>query len=260
MTACATWKRGGQWGQCRGGGPWREPVHLPEPPSGSFWSSRRPGSLWPLVCTSSAFFCQGSLDPQILVSEPFATTSDAWPPPLILSPALKGRGDFPIRVGALARAEGDFCRFLPEARPRPALDLHPLPCPRPPSRLCAGHSPPKSRLPREADSRLLPRCSVIAIKCDSPSCPPGSCRCRFIYEPGFRVSGGDCCLHIPIFLEPRLRRKGCLDFPYTHVLCVNKCLQFYIEDGINVRAANCIFFTFIDFKTMILYISVFGEL
>lgn len=67
-------------------------------------------------------------------------------------------------------------------------------------------------------------------------------------------------LHIPIFLEPQLSRKGCLDFHYTHVLCVNKCLQFYIEDGVSVRASNCIFFTFIDFKTMILYISVSGEL
>lgn len=165
----------------------------------------------------------------------------------------------PIRAGALARAEGDFCKFLPEARPRPVLNPHPLLCPGPPSRFCPGHSPPKSRLPSGADGGLLPCCSVIAIKCDSPSCPPGSCR-SFIYEPGFRASGVVRRLHIPIFLEPRLRRKGCFDFPYTHVLCVNKCLQFYIEDGISVRAANCIFFTFIDFKTMILYISVFGEL
>lgn len=54
--------------------------------------------------------------------------------------------------------------------------------------------------------------------------------------------------------------KGCSDFCYTHSLCVNKCLQFSIKDGISVRASDCIFFTFIDFKTMILYICVLGEL
>lgn len=49
-----------------------------------------------------------------------------------------------------------------------------------------------------------------------------------------------------------------LGLPYTHVLCVNKCLQFYIEDELSVRVSNCIFFTFIDFKTDPLY--VFGAM
>lgn len=31
-----------------------------------------------------------------------------------------------------------------------------------------------------------------------------------------------------------------------------------MKDGISARASNCIFFTFIDFKTMVLYMCVLG--
>lgn len=79
----------------------------------------------------------------------------------------------------------------------------------------------------------------------------------FIYESGFEKLGRGNLLP-PIFSEPRLKKKRVLRLSYTHVLCVNKCLQFYTEDGISVRASNCIFFTFIDFKTDPLY--VFGAM
>lgn len=62
--------------------------------------------------------------------------------------------------------------------------------------------------------------------------------------------------HLPGAMTQKKRVLGLV--LYTHTLCVNKCLQFYIKDGISVRASDCIFFTFIDFKTMILYICVLG--
>lgn len=60
------------------------------------------------------------------------------------------------------------------------------------------------------------------------------------------------------FPRATTQKKRVLGLP-THSLCVNKCLQFYMEDGMSVRAADCIFFTFIDLKkTIILYICVLG--
>lgn len=76
------------------------------------------------------------------------------------------------------------------------------------------------------------------------------------------VLGGQGRRQLPFSVDPHfpgaMTRKGCSDFCYTYLLCVNKCLQFYIKDGISVRASDCIFFTFIDFKTMILYICIGG--
>lgn len=104
-------------------------------------------------------------------------------------------------------------------------------------------------------SGQLTCCSVIAIKCDSWGLPRAAH--GFIYESGFEELGRGNPPPLSRLLRARLQKKGCLD-SYTHVLCVNKCLQFYIEDGISVRASNCIFFTFIDFKTDPLY--VFGAM
>lgn len=92
--------------------------------------------------------------------------------------------------------------------------------------------------------------------------PQGAAR-GFIYEPGVWVvweEGAPLPCNRPLPPSARSRdSKGCWDFCYTHLLRVNKCLQFYIKDGISDRASDCIFFTFIDFKTITLYICVLGS-
>lgn len=91
--------------------------------------------------------------------------------------------------------------------------------------------------------------------------PPQGAARGFIYESGFWVvRGGDSSsVQIPSSRSHDSQERV-LGLCYTHLLCVNKCLQFYIKEEISVRVADCIFFTFIDFKTMILYICVLGEL
>lgn len=56
------------------------------------------------------------------------------------------------------------------------------------------------------------------------------------------------------------QKKRVLGLYYIHLLCVNKCLQFYIKEEISDRVSGCIFFTFLIFETVILYMRLMGEL
>lgn len=153
----------------------------------------------------------------------------------VSSPIWRGRGWLPRVFYQKKRAEGWWWALFLIGVPLAAAHL----CPQ-------GTPPPGRAAPAlvlgPPHSRLLTCCSVRAIKCDA-GVPPGSCPWLYLWTWFLGSQEERTPLQDP---PPRLpgamtQKKRVLGLCDTHLLCVNKCLQFYIKDGISVRALTVYF-------------------
>lgn len=145
--------------------------------------------------------------------------------------------------------EGDFRGFSTKNRLKAGGELcSSLVFPLAAAHLCSQGAP--TSLPSEGCPRLSPGATrqqpAHLLQCQSNKMwcwgPPRELPVALFMNPVFGESGAeDSASRPPIFQEPWLKRKGCSDFCYTCLLCVNKCLQFYIKDGISVRALTVYF-------------------